>query len=244
MRARHRHFKHGSAGASLALDTRNIHTVSDNTTVQTWTDASGNGRDATQATAANRPTYRTAIQGGNGILRFDGGDHYVSTFLQGTAYSLYCIYKRTGSSVNAFNNSTFVIAAGVANQTAASGRRYSLSYDDVSGGQFGIASNATGGSMSQARDNNWNVHSVTAPIGSGTARYLINGGNGQSADVSSLSGVTTGTVRMAIGAHSWGLGFQFNGDMGLLATYEAAHSASLRRRIEHAAAYSFKVSCN
>lgn len=46
--------------------------------VQTWTDKSGNGRHATQGTAAARPTPVT--RAGQRALSFDGGDQLVATF--------------------------------------------------------------------------------------------------------------------------------------------------------------------
>jgi hypothetical protein len=243
MRARHRHFSYKSAGASIALDTRYIHGVSDGTTLQTWSDRSGNARDAAQATAANRATFKTAIQGGNGVLRFDGGDFYNAPFTTGTAYSFYCVFKRSGSNTNEFNNATFVASAGVDGNTTATGRRYQVAYSDTP--VFATSSNANAGSaMTIARNDNWNTHSISAPIGSGTATYLLNGASEQTADVSALAGVTSGTVRMTVGATSWTNEFLLVGDMGLLVTYESAHSASLRRRLNHHAAYSFKISCN
>jgi hypothetical protein len=243
MRARHRHFSYKAAGASLALDTRYIHGVADNATVETWSDRSGNARDATQSNGSARATYKTAIQGGNGVLRFDGNDRYLSSFVTGTEYSVYCVYKRTGSNTNAFSNATFVVAAGIINTTSASGRRFQLAYSDANGGTFANTSN-TSAEMTIARNDNWNLHSVTAPIGSGTARYFVNEGNEQTADVSGLAGVTSGTVILRVGSTSWVNTFDFNGDMGLVATYQTAHSASLRRRLNHHAAYSFKISCN
>jgi hypothetical protein len=243
MRARHRHFSYRAAGASIALDTRYIHGVSDGTTVETWSDRSGNARDATQATAGNRATYKTAIQGGNGILRFDGTDLYNATFVTGTAYSLYVIFKRSGSSGNVFGNITFVAAAGIASNSAANARRYQVTYSDASGNTFNNTSN-TSAAINIARNDNWNIHSVTAPIGSGTARYLLNEASEATADVSTLAGVTSGSVRMTVGATSWDNTFPFNGDMGLLAAYETAHEAPLRHRLNHHAAFSFKISCN
>jgi len=245
MRARQRHFKPKSASASLALDTRYIHGVSDNTTVQTWTDLSGNSRDATQATAGDRATYRTAIQGGNGILRFSG-DFYEAAFTTGTAYSTYSVYKRTGSASNPFNNATFVYSAGISGGTAGSDRRYQVMYEDGTPNKFTVYSNATA-PISITRDDNWNVHSISAPIGTGTARYLLNGANEQTTSVSALAGVTSGTVRMIIGDNSWitsGSALRFVGDLGSVLTFETAHEAPLRKRIEHAQGYSFKIACS
>jgi hypothetical protein len=39
--------------------------------IATWTDASGAGHDATQATGANQPLYKTGIVNGKPVLRFD-----------------------------------------------------------------------------------------------------------------------------------------------------------------------------
>lgn len=244
MRARHRHFKYRSAGASLAFDARYIQGVSNNTTVQTWSDLSGNARNATQATAANRATYFTAIQGGNAILRFDGGDFYTATYTTGTAYSFYIVAKRSGSSTNEFNNATFIIAAGIADDASASGRRFQHIYSDAN--IFTTSSNAAL-ALTIARNDNWNIHSVTAAIGSGDRLFLLNGGSQQSVSVSGQAGITSGTVRMVIAANSWSTPlspFPFVGDMGMLVTYESAHSASLRRRLEQHSAFSFKISCN
>ena len=245
MRARQRHFKPKSAGASLALDTRYIHDVSDNTTVQTWSDLSGNARNATQATAGDRATYRTAIQGGNGILRFNN-DFYEAAFTTGTAYSTYSVYKRTGSAVNAFGNATFVYAAGISGSTAGTGRRYQLMYEDGTPNKFSVYSNATA-PISITRDDNWNVHSISAPIGTGTARYFLNGANEQTTSVSALAGVTSGTVRMIVGDNSWttaGSQLRFIGDLGSVLTFETAHEAPLRKRIQNSQGYAFKIACS
>jgi hypothetical protein len=48
--------------------------LSDGAAVSSWTDSSGNGRHATQATAGKQPTYKTNIWNGKPVVRFDGGD--------------------------------------------------------------------------------------------------------------------------------------------------------------------------
>lgn len=47
--------------------------LSDNDPVATWPDLSGNGRDATQATPSDRPTYKTGIINGLPAVRYPGG---------------------------------------------------------------------------------------------------------------------------------------------------------------------------
>ena len=248
MRARHRHFKYSSAAASAAFDSRYIHGESDGNTIQTWSDRSGNGRDAIQATAADRPTYKTAIQGGNAILRFDS-DFLTANFGTGTAFSYYLIFARTGSPVNSFGNAAFVASAGRSVGTATGDRRWQFAYANASPNNLFLESSNASSETSRTRNDNWNIHSLTAPIGTGTKRNFINGGGEQTANVSTQTGVTTGTIILRIGERNWATDFasgdfRLKGDIGLLATYEESHSAALRRRLEHAAAYSFKIACS
>src|SRR3990167_1190365 len=50
----------------------------DNDVVGTWLDSSGKGNHATQTTAGNKPLYKTNIQNGKPIVRFDGVDDWMS----------------------------------------------------------------------------------------------------------------------------------------------------------------------
>lgn len=78
---------------SLWLDATK-HNAADGDAVTTWADLSGNGKDATQATAGKKPTYKTAIQNGKPVIRFDGGDGLAvpAIDLTGTpAVSLYMV---------------------------------------------------------------------------------------------------------------------------------------------------------
>lgn len=59
-----------------ASDATTITTVSG--AVSQWNDKSGNGRNATQGTAANRPTYTSAGQNGLNVLTFDGTDDWLA----------------------------------------------------------------------------------------------------------------------------------------------------------------------
>lgn len=64
------------AGLKLWIDANTL-ALSDNDPVATWTDLSGNGNDADQATSGNRPLYKTNIQNGKPIIRFDGTDDFL-----------------------------------------------------------------------------------------------------------------------------------------------------------------------
>lgn len=71
----------------------------------TWPDISGNGRDATQSTAASQPAIITNALNGRQVRRFDGSDDWLSvdslsSFFNGddTPISLICCASSAGSS--------------------------------------------------------------------------------------------------------------------------------------------------
>lgn len=51
----------------------------DTNALTTWTDSSSSGHDATQATAASKPLYRTNILNGKPVVRFDGTNDFLKT---------------------------------------------------------------------------------------------------------------------------------------------------------------------
>lgn len=63
-------------------------------------DKSGNGRHFTQATPGNRPLWRSGIQNGLGIARFDGVDDWIeSTFVAwGSQYAILAVAMGTNAS--------------------------------------------------------------------------------------------------------------------------------------------------
>lgn len=77
---------YSDAGITFAVDTN---------TVQQWNDKSVNGRNLSQGTAGNRPTYRTGILNSKPVIRFGGGTD--DDFMLGGAASLF------------FTNSAFTI---------------------------------------------------------------------------------------------------------------------------------------
>lgn len=61
----------------LWLDASQVTGLTDGAAVSAWPDASGRAHHATQASAANRPTYRSAALSGKAAMRFDGSDDYL-----------------------------------------------------------------------------------------------------------------------------------------------------------------------
>lgn len=103
-----------------AADASTITTVSG--AVSQWNDKSGNSRNATQSTSANRPAYATVTQNGLNTITFNGINSFLNIasaqiFSQGAAdLSIFAAYRLKSNSVQAiFGNHTtgpFVIYAG------------------------------------------------------------------------------------------------------------------------------------
>jgi len=84
------------AGLQLWLKADAITGLVDSDPVTTWSDSSGNGNDATQATASRKPTYKTAIQNGKPVVRVDGVDDWMdvsSLSIAGGSYSVFCVFS-------------------------------------------------------------------------------------------------------------------------------------------------------
>lgn len=83
------------SGLALWLDAADAGTITLNgSTVSQWNDKSGNGRHASQATAANQPTYTPSALGGKPVLRFN---HLNDEFLSNTG-----TFTLSGGAVLAF----------------------------------------------------------------------------------------------------------------------------------------------
>lgn len=78
-----------TSGLQLLLDARTITGLSDGDAISvTWADQSGQGNDAAQATAANRPVYKTNIFGSNPAVRtVDSGDFLHGSFASWGAHA-------------------------------------------------------------------------------------------------------------------------------------------------------------
>lgn len=81
--------------------------LSDTDSVTTWSDESGNGWDLGQATAGNKPTYRTGILNSKPVVRFDGTDDFMhnDNFNLGGQNTIIVVYaNRTGTNGSLFSN--------------------------------------------------------------------------------------------------------------------------------------------
>lgn len=235
MHRRARHLNPKAAGANGVFDARFGITVSDGSTIQTWSNRTGSN-DATQSTASYRPTFRAT--GGNANLptvEFDGtNDHLTHAVSITTAPSvMYSIIKRTAS------NSLMFGYGFLPPNTAV----FQTMYPDSGGtGYWG----ATPGNSGQSILNEFKIctHKPSnANTSNSTTTFWTNGANETSATGSRYAG--DGTDRRGLGGFTAGIsgGERLTGSISLVVSIPSDITNSLRKRLEQAAGYCFKIAC-
>jgi hypothetical protein len=225
MRARHRHFNPAHAGATAVFDSRFLSGFSDGSSVDTWVSRSGSN-DISQATAANRPTYETNEINGNPSVYWDGGTNDELTFATSPSYSsatVICVYKND----DATNGSVIFARNNNAN---------SYIYITTNSCQFQSAISST---RTHNLGNVFLIASGTSNLSQNITAYT----NGIAATTASSASVTNFQVT-GIGRYGAGSAFNTEGHLGLAVLANYSMENSIRKRCEHAAAYSFKISCN
>ena len=248
MRARHRHFNPAHAGASVALDARYGFNQSDNTDVDTWEDRSTNNNDATQATAAYKPKYRTNIQGGQPALEFiqaiNTKDRLDGSFTATSNTVTYVGVVNLGSSPNSFARAMALSKNG-ANDYDSSSRGIPLLRDN-NNNNFYCFKNSGSGTIAMSQ-NTWYIVST-----------IWNGTTGTIRVNESSSATQTGanaTANFDVNQYRIGIAYDsstsegqltgaWNGYISASALFNTAVNDSMRKRLQFSAAFSFKISCN
>lgn len=239
MRARHRHFNPRSIGASMVLDARAI-AQSDNTAVSTWPDRSGNGYDATQATAANQPKFKASQFGGQPSVQFDGND--VLLFPSGGMPK--GNQPRTFVVVANQDNSSGIKAFFYQGNSTAARNRLGLRWNndalqvEVDTGivATGAVSNATSVKV---------VSYVYAGTTFHTGSSIFANGISQSFTTTFADGaLNTQDASRSVGARIQTTDQYLTGNISIVIAVAQNLETSLLRRIEQHVAYSFKIACS
>jgi hypothetical protein len=234
MRARHRHFSHKAAGAVVAYDARSL-TDSNGTALQTWTDRAGT-YNATESDSTKRPLVSTGTNGINGqtALKFDGtnDDLQASSVPLNTFMTLVLCGKFTTAkpffiehSASANANSGFYFYG--ANGNSWTVNRSSAFHADR-GTTTWFGSNSGIGCFRYNGSGQFRLNGAVQTSGTidGTART-----NSSATDNLNICSRNRASV--------FG-----DGLLGTLAIYDGYATDSMMKRLEHAAAFSFKISCN
>lgn len=247
MRARQRHFNPRSLGASLFLDSRYITGLSDGNAIDSWPDRSGNNYNPTQATAAAKPTYKTAIQGGQPVARFDGGDSLyrnqnLSTVNQLTLIAI-CSFTNNTSRYGVFdakNNPAFNHFTIEQNTFLTAGQRYGFY---TSNSTLDSATTTSAGmkiiSVAATTTSGTNIVSNTTYKVQGQVSSLTQRSGSNYADLTGINGFMVG------GFNAGGTAvLQLSGDIAQIVVLPSNVTGAPMKRLEHSAAFSFKIACS
>lgn len=246
-RQRHITLKRG-LGSAAQFDARSINGLTDGAAVSSWSDLSGNSNSASQTTAANQPSYRINVQGGQPAVRFDGGSDNMSTaaFAMSAAYSAVMVLKANNWSLPGAYRGAFAhgYTASLTDGSAALILTPSALADWLGGDALALGDGYNAGRGPRAigpMSSGSDFRVISSVIGSSTARMTTNGAR------TSTRVETTGTITvfnrvMTIGS---GLisGQYWSGDISVAIWWQSELSNSMRRRIEHAVGLAYKIAC-
>lgn len=185
--------------------------LSDNDAVTTWTDSSGSGNDATQGTAAKKPTFKTAIQNGKPVVRFDGTDDV-----------LVCPAITAAGGLSAFVVSKVTLATSFGMTLVVNVFNLELRQNAGTGNMQLITNGVT--TIADGAGTSWHVHSFTNN-GSNLTELWTDG----ISDGTQANSAACGTP--CIGARS-DASSPLNGDVAEILLYDSSLSAGNRNSVE------------
>ena len=237
MRARQRHFNAKDVGAAGVYDARYLSGLSNNDAVSTWSSRTGTN-DATQATAASKPIYKTNQLNGNPVLEFDGSNDWfqLSKLDASQAWGL-CVVKRT--SANTYQQLFQITNTAGTNPTFTAAVHNDASYGPVILGNGGNVLYGKGGTLSQ---DTWrSLYLVWLGGGSSGATFYNAWNDGASITLSNSSFVGNDPKSVSYIARDGG---PWGGQMALVVLALVSSTNPVRKRVSHAAGYSFKIACS
>lgn len=157
------------AGAVLWFDASKITGLNDGDAVGTWNDSSGNGYDATQATADNKPIYKTNIINGYPVVRFDGSNDVLTISGSASVAALKLLHSATSSALFAVckigtSESPEAFYGLIGNNADASTAiGFDVAYNDASTAENTIRDKVTYGTSGQAVYSNISANNAFSP---------------------------------------------------------------------------------
>lgn len=215
-------------GLVLWLDADAIAGLSDGDPVGTWSDQSGESNDFTQATTARKPTYKTSIQNGLPIVRFDGGDFLAeaggAVSLRVTTFSVFIVFYGVRPYVGSFGGLAYHVcedATGrILHEEIPSKRVLSQFYDSGAGYHSELTDSAY-------NFDEWHIFEATLTTGASNWKFYKSGAaNGTATGFIAR----TGTTPMEVGrGHT---SYPFTGDIAEFILYNSALSDADRGLVE------------
>lgn len=220
MRARQRHFNPTAAGAVAAYDARFITGLSDGSNMNQWTSRTGTN-NATQATVSKQPNYETNEINGNPVVNFTPAnfDEFGVNITIPNSFTIVKVFRRQSSGIHS-------IGLG--------GGRYdtwwypdNVTYTSAFGSfnTHGLANASTGVFI-----DSWQKNQTAS---SQVWRNGVSVGASQTPQISTSAFNCIGRISSDYN----------NGALALITMIEQSNTP-VRKRLERAAAYSFKIACS
>lgn len=226
MHRRSRHLNPKAAGALIALDARFL-SLSGGSSISSWTNRTGTN-NLDQATAANQPTFQTAVQGGSPVVRFDASNDFFSI----------------GGSLNFKDKLTFIVTQKnnvTGNITMIAKESGDVDFVLWGGNGIGLSQSGVKWLINEGATppTAWQIISATWN-GSNTATIYRDASQVNTS--TTVSATITNTTTFYCGRQSSGA--YFNGDMGIVIGIQESVSDALRKRLERACSMAYKIACN
>lgn len=230
MGRRVRHLNPISAGANLALDSRFIVGLSNNSNVQSWTSRIGAAVTFSQPTSARQPIYLTNIQGGQPVVRFTFANQQwmsnSSIMINPTlpAWTIIGVARTPISLIYTQNSNISFLAAQSSEQWTVYSRPDSFTIVNTAPAAYGVISLN-------------NTVTASANGRNGTAQIYTMPSRGP------IASTTTGaTANLPTNRNNTVPNIYTNADICSVAIIPVGISVSLQRRLMDASLYSFKLS--
>ena len=223
------------ASSRLWLDANFLEGLSDTDPITTITDRSGQGNDATQATAAKKPTYETNEMKGRPVARYDGVDDYLAaahdtSLDMGTSdFTVWMVLRFDGnppSREDLLTQQTNDNNEGFTLYLSNAGRVRAI----IGNGASNVGSANDGASIA---NNAPHIVIVTYDRDGNMARFVDGASYGADIDISSFSADDLNAIHdVVVGARGNTAGRFFEGDLPECGIHRHLFNAGERRRLE------------
>lgn len=214
---------------ALWLDASKITGLADGDAVATWTDAGPLGKNATEATAEKRPTYKTNIVNGLPVVRFGGAHALATAAIDFTAYNAVTLFAV--ATITAGSDTQIILEAG----TGAANGWFSLNIfptNELAAGGVGNVGSAIF-KTTNAVTGTWNCLSgvVDFSLSTNEATGWVNGVSAGSRPSNNNNTGMLASKAIYIGARNHG-SLYLTGDIAEIIIYRGALSTADRVRVQ------------
>lgn len=222
MRLRIRHLKTKGFGSDISFDARFLSGYSNTDPVTTWTNLSNESNNATN-TSTNAPTYKTSGVNGLPSIVFSTGKTLSFTGVSVELSATVIVCKKTG---------TIMLPVGNSSSTAGPHPLIDWSDSNIYVGNSAGYRSASGGAMTS-----WTLFS--SKLDSSNAFSARK--NGATVSLGAFTTLAGSSTVNLLGGRSLATS---NCEVAAIYCVNSAASNSVLKRLEHSAAFSFKIQCS